>query len=191
MGVTSPEDDDIHARVSTRLRALRTDRGLTLTEVASAAGMDTSTLSRLESGTRRLTLDHLPPLARALGVRTDDLLGTGPALDPRIRSEPVKRGGVTFWPLHGESSAAGHRAFKMRIPVVRGKPMPRTHEGHDWLYVLSGRVRLILGDEEFILEPGEAVEFSCWTPHWMSGIDGPAELLGIFGLHGERVHVRS
>lgn len=185
------DDEDIHARVSTRLKELRTERGLTLAEVATAAGMDTSTLSRLESGARRLTLDHLPPLARALGVRTDDLLGAAPVIDPRVRSVPFKRRGSTFWPLNQEASAAGYRAFKMRLPERRGKPELRTHEGHDWMFVLSGRVRLVLGDEEFLLEPGNAVEFSCWTPHWMGGVDGPAELIAIFGAHGEQVHVRS
>jgi quercetin dioxygenase-like cupin family protein len=73
---------------------------------------------------------------------------------------------------------------------VRGEPDPRSHEGHEWLYVLSGQVRLVLGDEDLVLGPGEAAEFSTWTPHWMSGIGGPAEVLVLMGHHGERAHLR-
>lgn len=181
--------EDVQARVSGRLRALRTERGLTLAAVAAAAGMDASTLSRLESGARRLTLDHLPTLARALGVRADDLLGAPEVPDPRVRSAPRTRDGMTFWPLNQHPDGSGQHAFKIRLPADRREPMPRTHEGWEWLFVLSGRVRLVLGDDEYLLEPGEAVEFSTWTPHWMGTVDGPAEVIGIFGPHGERVHL--
>jgi hypothetical protein len=56
--------------------------------------------------------------------------------------------------------------------------------------VLSGRLRLVLGDEDLVLSPGEAAEFSTWTPHWMSGVGGPAEVLMLMGHHGERAHLR-
>lgn len=183
--------EDVQVRVSGRLRALRSERGLTLADVSAAAGMDASTLSRLESGARRLTLDHLPTLARALGVRVDDLLGAPPVQDPRVRSAPRTRDGMTFWPLNQHPDGSGQHAFKIRLPGDRREPITRTHEGQEWLYVLSGRVRLVLGDEEFVLGPGEAVEFSTWTPHWMGVVDGPAELIAIFGPHGERVHLRA
>jgi transcriptional regulator with XRE-family HTH domain len=188
--VTDPLDD-VQARVSGRLRALRTERGLTLAEVAGRAGMDTSTLSRLESGARRLTLDHLPVLAGALGVRADDLLGAPPVEDPRVRSTPRTRDGMTFWELHKHPDAPGGlHAFKIRLPADRREPILREHEGRDWIYVLSGRVRLVLGDEEYVLEPGEAVEFDTRTPHWLGTVTGVAEIIGIFGPHGEKVHVR-
>jgi transcriptional regulator with XRE-family HTH domain len=182
--------EDIHARVRERLRALRTERGLTLADVAMAAGMDASTLSRLESGARRLTLDHLPALARALGVRADDLLSAPQAEDPRIRPAAVRRDGMTVWPLNHRPEASGHHAFKIRISARRRTPVLRTHEGHEWLYVLSGRLRLVLGDRDLVLEPGEAAEFSTWTPHWVGVVDEPVELLAIFGPQGERVHLR-
>ncbi|WP_205699419.1 helix-turn-helix domain-containing protein [Conexibacter sp. SYSU D00693] len=181
----------LQARVAARLRDLRTERGLTLADVAAAAAMDTSTLSRLETGARRLTLDHLPPLARALGVSTDELLGPPPQEDPRIHSAPRKRGGATFWPLNRHPEGPGHHAFKVRLPVRRGTPELRVHPGRDWVYVLSGRLRLVLGDREHVLETGEAAEFDCMTPHALSGVDGPCELLAIFGPHGEEVHVRA
>lgn len=125
--------DDVQARVSGRLRSLRTERGLTLADVAAAAGMDASTLSRLESGTRRLTFDHLPTLARALGVRADDLLGAPPVQDPRVRSAARTRDGTTFWPLNQHPDGSGQHAFRIRLPADRLEPVPRTHEGREWV----------------------------------------------------------
>src|SRR5215213_690560 len=187
---TTDPVDDVQARVSGRLRALRTERGLTLAEVAERAGMDASTLSRLESGARRLTLDHLPVLARALGVRADDLLGAPPVEDPRVRTKPKIRDGMTLWELHRHPEGPAPHAFKIRLPADRREPILREHEGRDWVYVLSGRVRLVLGDEEYVLQPGEAVDFDTRTPHWIGVVDGPAEIMGIFGPQGEQVHVR-
>lgn len=178
-------------RVRRRLRELRTDRGLTLETVATRAGMDVSTLSRLESGRRRLALDHLPSLAAALGVSADDLLHPETPEDPRVRSEPVRRGDLTFWPLTKRGAAGGLHAFKILIPRRRELTQKdqRVHDGHDWLYVMSGRLRLLLGDQELVIDPGEAVEFSCRTPHALGAVEEPVEAIGIFGAQGERVHV--
>jgi transcriptional regulator with XRE-family HTH domain len=182
--------DDVQSRVRERLRGLRTDRGMTLAEAAGAAGMDPSSWSRLESGARRLTLDHLPVLARALGITVDDLLQAPATPDPRVAATPSTRDGMTFWPLNHHPKGAGHHAFKIRLPSDRREPMPREHDGYDWLYVLSGRLRLMLGDDEFVLGPGEAAEFDTRTPHWIGVVDEPVDLIGLFGPSGERVHLR-
>ncbi len=174
-----------------RLRELRRERGLSLAEVAARSGMDRSTLSRLETGARRLAVHHLEPLAAALGVGVDELLAPGRRDDPRVRARPRTVDGMTVWPLTRSTPSAGPRAFKLAIPADRTEPRPRTHEGHEWLYVLAGRIRLLLGDEEFLLGAGEAAEFSTWTPHWIGAHGGSAEVLAIFGPHGERVHLRA
>jgi quercetin dioxygenase-like cupin family protein len=175
-------------RIRGRLRALREQRGLSLDAVARAAGMATSTLSRLETGKRRLAVDHLAPLARALGTSADALLAPEPRDDPRVRRRARTVNGMRVVPLSREGGS-GPRAYHLTLPE-RGTPEPRSHEGHDWLYVLSGRLRLILGDEDLVLAPGEAAEFSTWTPHWMNGVGGPAEVLMLMGHHGERAHLR-
>jgi transcriptional regulator with XRE-family HTH domain len=183
----------VDERVRRRLRELRNEQGLTLQQVAELANIDVSTLSRLESGKRRLALDHLPALAGALGVTTDQLLGSAPAQDPRVRGRPWKYGGLTMWPLTRRGPAGGLHAFRIQVSARQTKPpdvLP-VHDGHDWLYVLSGRLRLILGDDDLTIEPGEAVEFSTLTPHWFGAIDGPVELIGIFGPHGERMHLHA
>ncbi len=184
-------DDSIDARVRRRLRQLRTEQGLTLQHVSERANIDISTLSRLESGKRRLALDHIPALARALGVSTDDLLSDVPTFDPRIRTKPRTVDGLTMWPLTNRGPAGGLHAYKFRISAKRNKPPRalRTHDGHDWLYVLSGRMRLLLGEEDLIIEPGEAVEFSTLLPHWFGAIDTPVEAIALLGPQGERVHL--
>jgi transcriptional regulator with XRE-family HTH domain len=185
--------DDVDRRVRRRLRELRAERGLTLQQVAARASIDVSTLSRLESGKRRLALDHLPGLASALGVTADELLGSAPPQDPRVRSRSRTHDGLTMWPLTRSGPAAGLQAYKIHVSEARDTPpgeLP-VHEGHDWLYVLSGRLRLLLGSDDLTIEPGEAVEFTTLTPHWFGALSGPVELIAIFGPHGERLHLHA
>ena len=153
----------VDVRVRRRLRELRTEQGLTLQQVAEQANLDVSTLSRLESGKRRLALDHLPALAAALGVSADELLGSAPPQDPRVRGQPPHAqrpddvaAHAAAGPRPGCTRSSSCSAPKRRTPP---KSLP-VHEGHDWLYVLDGRMRLVLGDDDLTIEPGEAVEFS-------------------------------
>lgn len=181
----------LDARVRRRLRELRAEQGLTLAEVAARAGMDVSTLSRLEAGKRRLAIDHIPALAAALGVSADGLLGAQPPRDPRVRSTPRTHDGLTLWPLSHRGPAGGPHAYRIHVSGARRTPpdpLP-VHDGHDWMYVLDGRLRLLLGDDDLTIEPGEVVEFSTWTPHWFGAVDGPVETIAILGPHGERSHL--
>lgn len=175
-------------RIRRRLRALREQRGLSLDALAAAASMSPSTLSRLETGKRRLAVDHLAPLARALGSSVDALVAPEPRTDPRVRGRSRMVNGTRVVPL-SRTGGSGPRAYHLTLPERR-TPDLRTHEGHDWFYVLSGRLRLILGEDDLVLEPGEAAEFSTWTPHWMSGVGGPVEVLALMGRDGERAHLR-
>src|ERR1700739_852579 len=186
-------NDSVDVLVRRRLRELRMQRGLTLEDVAQAARIDVSTLSRLESGKRRLALDHLPRLAEALSVSTDELLRAPEAPDPRVRGSSHTRHGVPYGPLTRSGPAGGLHAFKVRISVRRRKPPAElpVHEGQEWIYVLSGRLRLILGEREFTIKPGEAAEFSTWTPHWFGVVDDAVEAIMIFGVRGERVHLHT
>ena len=184
-------EETVDERVRRRLRELRTQQGLTLQQVSERAHLDVSTLSRLESGKRRLALDHLPLLATALGVTTDDLVSSAPPPDPRVHAAPQHHDGLTMWPLTNGGPARGLHAYKIRIDPERSRPPAeqRVHEGHDWMYVLSGRMRLVLGEQDLVIEPGETVEFSTWTPHWFGAVDGPVELIAVLGAHGERMHL--
>ena len=173
--------DDLHARVAGRLRSLRQAQGRTLADVAAVASMDPSALSRLESGARRLSLDHLPVLADALRVSVDTLLR------PETRTGARLLGDMELVPLTVEG--APQAAYRVRLPAARREPEPRTHPGRQWLHVLRGRVRLVLGEEDLVLVPGQAIDFSTEVPHWMGAVDGPAELISLFGPRGERVEL--
>jgi transcriptional regulator with XRE-family HTH domain len=184
------DDTAILASVGPRLRALRKKRGTTLTQLAETTGISTSTLSRLESGERRPNLELLLPLARAYQVSLDELVGAPPVGDPRVRLKPIKRAGSTIVPL--TQYPGGLQAFKMVIGTTRREPDPRTHEGYEWLYVLSGKLRLVLAEHDIVLKAGEAAEFDTRLPHWFGSTgEAPVEVLSLFGSQGERMHVRA
>jgi transcriptional regulator with XRE-family HTH domain len=184
--------DQALAAVGPRLRALRQQRETTLADLSAATGISVSTLSRLESGARRPTLELLLPLARAHGVTLDELAGAPPTGDPRIHLRAVTRHGMTMLPL--TRRAGGIQAYKLVIPASsrRREPGLQTHEGYEWIYVLNGRLRLILGDHDLVLSPGEAAEFDTRVPHWFGAADAePVEFLSLFGRQGERAHLRA
>lgn len=177
------------SQLGPRLRSARQERGWTLEELAGRADISVSTLSRLESGKRQASLELLLPLTRNLGIRVDDLLAPRDR-DPRVRRTPVTRGGLTISPLTREASEV--RAFKITYHPDAPQRLPQTHEGHEWLYVLSGRLRLELGDQTLVLGRGEAAEFDTTTPHRMrTADDRPAEVISIFNTVGERLHLHT
>ena len=179
--------------VGPRLKQLRQRRALTLSDLAEQTGISISTLSRLEAGLRRPTLEQLLPLARAYGVTLDELVDAPPTGDPRINMRPLPSSdGSTIVPL--TRRPGGIQAYKFVLPSGRDDSEPdlRTHDGYDWAFVLSGRLRLVLGEHDLILEPGEAVEFDTRTPHWFGATSsGPVEFLSLVGKQGERAHVRA
>jgi transcriptional regulator with XRE-family HTH domain len=185
------ELDDVLNAVGPRLRALRRRRRMTLADLSAATGISESTLSRLESGRRRPNLELLLPLARAHGVPLDELVGAPQTGDPRVHIRPIHHRGRTFVPL--SRRAGGLHAYKQIIPGSDRDADPdlSTHEGYEWLYVLDGELRLVLGEQEIVMRPGEAAEFDTHIPHWMGSAGrNPVELLVLFGVQGERAHLR-
>lgn len=187
---TSPTITAALEQVAPRLKALRAARGVTLGRLSEATGISRSTLSRLENGQRRPTLELLLSLAVVYRVPLDDLVGAPELGDPRIRLRPQRVKGRTVVPLTRQPG--GMQAWKIVIPVSQVDPEPRSHEGYEWLYVLSGRMRLVLGERDLVLGPGELAEFDTTTRHWFGSTgEGPAEVLSLFGRHGERMHLQS
>lgn len=185
----SPEIAAALDRVGPRLREVRGLRRLTLRDVAVRTGLSVSTLSRLENGQRRPSLELLLPLAQEYRVPLDDLVGAPDLGDPRIRLKPRRVRGRTVVPL--TQGPVGVQAWKIILPVGQ-VPKVRTHDGHEWLYVLAGSMRLLLGEQDLVLRAGEAVEFDTRTPHWFGTADErPAEVLSLFGRPGERVRVHA
>jgi transcriptional regulator with XRE-family HTH domain len=178
---------EIEQVVRTRLRSLRNTLGLSLDELAARTNLSPSTISRIETGKRTISLDILLPMATAMQVGLDALLDVRGDDDVVIRPTPSKSGGRTTWML--SRPTASTIAIKMRMEPTRKTDEQRVHPGHDWLFVISGRVRLLLGEREVTVEAGESAEFSTMTPHAFAAIDGPAELIMIFDRDGQRAHV--
>lgn len=185
--------DDIEQslqKIGPHLRSLRLTRDLTLSGLSAQTGISLSTLSRLESGERRATLELLLPLARAYGVTLDELVDAPATGDPRIHLRPVKQHGMTMLPL--TRRAGGIQAYKIVLAGERSAPELKVHEGYEWIYVLSGRLRVVLGERDLVLIPGEAAEFDTRVPHWFGSADPePVEFLSLFGQQGERAHLRA
>ena len=175
-----------------RLRSLRLARGWSLDELARRSYIGPSTISRIETGQRRLALDHLVSLARALETSVDELLADDDAQeDVIIRPTRDVVRGTTLWMLTRPDDPSGRIVAKMRVPKLRRPPEPRVHPGRDWFYVLDGAAHLLLGERHHIVERGQAAEFDCMTPHWILGEGAPVEILTIFDRHAERAHLHS
>ena len=175
--------------VGPRLRRFREMHHLKLTEAAEQTGISKSTLSRLETGQRRPSLELLLPLAQLYRVPLDELVGAPEVGDPRVRLRPRTINGRTVLPL---TRPGGLQAWKIVVPATQANPSLRSHDGFEWLYVLSGKMRLIIGDQDLVLGVGEAAEFDTQVPHWFGSTgDGPAEVLSVFGRPGERAPIRA
>ncbi|NEW38929.1 helix-turn-helix transcriptional regulator [Nocardia cyriacigeorgica] len=184
--------DEVIDAVGPRLRDLRRRNGTTLAALSELTGIPVSTLSRLESGQRKPSLELLLPLAKAHQVPLDELVNAPETGDPRVYARPFTRNGQTVVPL--TRKPGGLQAWKQILagrPADR-EPDPRTHEGYHWLYVLNGKLRLILGDRDMVLTAGEVAEFDTHLPHWFGNADEhPVEYLSIYGPQGERFHIRA
>lgn len=179
----------IEQAVRIRLRSLRTTLGLSLDDVAARTSLSPSTISRVETGKRSISLDILVPLAAALQVDLNELLDVRSDDDVVIRPVPDRSGSRTTWAL--SRPTGGITAVKMRLSPTRRPPEQRVHPGHDWLFVLDGRLRLSLGGRDIVIETGEAAEFATMTPHAVSAVGGPAEVIMIFDRDGHQAHVRT
>jgi transcriptional regulator with XRE-family HTH domain len=180
---------DVLAQVGPRLRRLRTHRGVTLTELAATTGISKSTLSRLERGLRRPSLELVLPLSQAHHLPLDELVGAPPVGDPRVRSRPKTRNGRLVFPL--TQQATGMAVWKVVIPPERERRL-RTHVGYEWLYVISGEMRLILGEHDITMRAGEVAEFDTRLPHWFGPAgEKPVEILSVHSSHGQRMNVRA
>ena len=187
---TSQRIDTELGQIAPRLRQARQKKDVTLEELSKSTGISKSTLSRLESGKRKPSLELLLPIAAAHQVPLDELVGAPEVGDPRVRFVPQQRDGRVVVPLTRQ--AGGLQAWKVVIEPSDEVPKLRIHEGYEWLYVLAGTMRLMVADHDITMGPGEVAEFDTAVPHWFGAAgDEPVEILSLLGAAGERIHVRA
>lgn len=186
------QEGTIETTARRRLRSLRLARGWSLDELARRSYISPSTISRIETGQRRLALDQLVSLAHALDTSVDELLAEDDPDHADVVIRPTRDvvRGVTHWMLTRHDDPSGRIVAKMRLPKLKRPPEPRVHPGRDWFYVLEGTAHLLLGERHHFVETGQAAEFDTMTPHWILGEGGPVEILTIFDRHGERAHLQ-
>jgi transcriptional regulator with XRE-family HTH domain len=185
--------DDGLALIGPRLKSWREKRSMTLAELSRTTGISASTLSRLEAGKRAPNLELVVPIARALRLELDDIVPRA-APDPRVSRTTKRVGDIRFETLSPESSPV--QTFKVTFPPnpsgATAIPELKVHDGQEWLYILSGRLRLVIGEQEVTLGPGEAAEFDTRLPHWLTATGNePVEMLSIFSKEGKRIHLRA
>ncbi|MGW5877937.1 helix-turn-helix domain-containing protein [Nocardiopsis terrae] len=182
------EDGDVDGLVRKRLRALRVAQGWSLEELAERAHLSQSTLSRIENGQRRLALDSLLTLARALDTTLDQLVET--ASDDVVISPMVDGAhGLMRWPIKADP---GMTVMRQRLtePPPDNPARMRAHPGREWLVVLSGTAVLMLGHRRLRVGTNQAAEFPTMLPHAIGVEGGPCEILGIFDRDARRGHRR-
>lgn len=184
----------LDAVIRARIRGLRLARGWSLDALAGRCAMSASTLSRIETGHRRISLDQLVPLARALGTTLDQLVepvgGDDDDVVIRPQRHPGQQGhGVTTWTLTRADEPSGIVVAKMRITARRPPQDRGVHPGNEWFTVLSGAARLHLGERVILVETGQAAQFSTMTPHAITADSGPVEVIVLFDRDGRRAHL--
>lgn len=172
-------------RLRSTLARTRIASGLSLQDLSDRTSISRSTLSRLESGTRRLTVETLETLAEAFGTTAVALLAEAAQEDRLLLPTPTVE-------LHGGSRGVilrveddGRQLLRLRVPNRQRFPKPESHPGTEWLHLLRGRLRLRVGARDVVLEPGQTAQFPTTDPHAMAGVDGDAEILSRFepGAH--------
>jgi transcriptional regulator with XRE-family HTH domain len=187
------QDSELDGLVRQRIRGLRVALGWSLDDLAARCYLSPSTLSRIETGHRRISLDQLSSIARALGTTLDQLVESAADDDVVIRPQRDTARGMTTWILSREPGPHGFTVAKMRITRPEPGSGPeelKVHPGRDWFTVLSGTVVLRLGERTIVVEAGQAAEFSTMIPHAFGASGGPAEVLAILDHDGQRTHLR-
>ena len=193
-----------------RLRAIRLSRGLSLRELARRLDLSPSTISQIETGKLQPSVRTLYALVSEFGVTVDAVLfdqappspGDGPSASmpesssagpgltvQRAEGRPAITldSGVTwerlmFW-------ADDDVEFIEAIYEPAGASGPDDslvrHSGHEFGYLLSGTLRVVVGSDEFVLEPGDSITFPSSTPHRLAN-DGSETARAIWVVRGRR-----
>jgi transcriptional regulator with XRE-family HTH domain len=174
------------------LRATREHQGLTLEQAAELSGISKSHLSRLESSERQPSVASLLALSAAFGVSVGALFGETQGAAPLTISKPEEprreSNGIAIATCSGYAGSSVIDALRVTVPVGRPAPVPTRHPGEEWIYVLSGTLRLEYDGEAHILEPGTVAHFNAELPHRLGVERSTAEVLLVAAKTARNLH---
>src|SRR5580700_6786856 len=175
------ELDATLSSIAEAIREARARAGLTLEQLAGRAELSTAHLSRIESGDRQPSIAALISLSRALGVSMSTLLGERRGV-PAIAAYPPGRvtheaNGLTIAPCSGFPGSSTLEALQIRISADRPPSEPARHRGEEWIYVVSGQLRLEFDGQVHLLDAGSTVHFDANRPHRLGTAQGTAEVV--------------
>ncbi len=177
-----------------KVRMIREARSLGLEQLAARADLDAEHVRQIESGALIPSLAPLIRIARALGVRLgtflDEQAQLGPVVSRAGASEAVvhmsgrdrpARSDLDFFSLAANKGGRHMEPFLIDIhPASATEARLSTHEGEEFIYVLSGEVEIQYGKDTFRLAPGDSIYYDSIVPHHVhSANDAEARVLGV------------
>lgn len=178
---TSPKSDT-KLLSGTRIRLLRRKTGLTLQALSDKAGISVSFLSQVERDKAIPSLGTLAQLATALNVSLDYFISTPKPADSVTRQNERPRfaiddGSLQYERVSADVPGGTLTSLMIHIPVGYSSEVA-SHSGEELVVVLRGNIRQTLGDDTFVLSPGDSMHFMGDTPHSFANIgDEPACLI--------------
>jgi transcriptional regulator with XRE-family HTH domain len=169
----TPDDHHEVRAIGAVIRTIRQEQGLSLRDVAERTGFSVSFLSLVERGKSSLALTSVYKLARAFNVDVATFFASAPAPEPLPHVTRASRGDElviegsdhTYRLLSGRSPDREMEPLLVILDPSDPVPEPVAHEGDEFVYILSGTIRFMIGEREYELFAGDSVYFSATIPH--------------------------
>ncbi|MEJ2485805.1 MAG: cupin domain-containing protein [Anaerolineales bacterium] len=157
-------------QVGEKIKILRARRGFSLRELSDQCGLSFNAISKIERGENSPTVASLHKIASALEVHITDLFRQEiQQFAVFVKSEDstlLKSDGIMIESLGSGLPNQQLEPFKMIVSPDSGNMSePVSHSGEEFVYCLSGRIEYVVGDETFVLEPGDKLLFKANRPH--------------------------
>jgi len=176
--------------VGERIRRLRAEKGLSLEKLSQMTGFDVKTLEGIENNEAQPQLGAIMRLSKALDAALTRMIsGQGQKPyeitrrgDRKTVARPTSgKGGkkvYTYYSLAHDVAGRNMEALIVELEDV-SDPGKNVHEGEEFIFMLSGTALLVIGDEQFTLEPGDSAYYLSTIPHFITGKGGKATIVAV------------
>ena len=172
-----PEDEDIAVRVGERVKRVREQRGLSLLDISQRTGIDDATLGDIEEGRMAPPLGTVIKLAKALEMKMgyfisgeEDRVYTivrrgDRKVVSRFDAQKGKHYGYEYESLAPHKKDRHMEPFLVSLYPAATEEERSTHDGQEFIFVLTGKMEVRLGEEIHILDPGDSIYYDSTVPH--------------------------